>query len=80
MKTMTCQQLGGACNTTFQAETFEEMAHLSQQHGKAMFEQGDEPDVQAMNEMKKLMQDPAAVQAWMDGKRQEFDALPQETS
>lgn len=33
MKTMTCKQLGGACDLTFQAETFEEMARQSQQHG-----------------------------------------------
>ena len=37
MKTMTCDQLGGACKETFQAETFEEMAELSKQHGMAMF-------------------------------------------
>ena len=26
MKTMTCKQLGGACDLEFQAETFEEIA------------------------------------------------------
>ena len=41
MKTMTCKQLGGACDQEFQAETFEEMAALSQQHGKEMFQQQD---------------------------------------
>ncbi len=29
MKTMTCKQLGGACDKEFQANTFEEMAELS---------------------------------------------------
>ena len=28
MKTMTCNQLGGACNQTFSAETFDEIADL----------------------------------------------------
>jgi hypothetical protein len=29
MKTMTCKQSGGACNTQFHANSFEEMAELS---------------------------------------------------
>ncbi len=29
MKTMTCRQLGGACDKKFHAETFDEMAELS---------------------------------------------------
>jgi hypothetical protein len=33
MKTMTCKQLGGACDIMFQAETFGEMSELSMQHG-----------------------------------------------
>jgi len=37
MKTMTCKQLGGACDQTFQANTFEELTELSKQHGMEMF-------------------------------------------
>ncbi|SGZ03445.1 hypothetical protein [Moritella viscosa] len=29
MKTMTCNQLGGACDEKFQAESFDEIAELS---------------------------------------------------
>ena len=75
MKTMTCKQLGGACDQEFQAESFDEMAKLSQQHGKEMFEKGDEDHLKAMNEMRDLMQDPNAMQKWMDDKRKEFDNL-----
>ena len=32
MKTMTYKQMGGACDETFGAETFEQMAELSEQH------------------------------------------------
>ena len=32
MKKMTCKQLGGACDTEFHANTFEEMADLSKKH------------------------------------------------
>jgi len=37
MKTMTCRQLGGACDVEFHAETFQKMARLSKQHGMEMF-------------------------------------------
>lgn len=39
---MTCRQLAGACDQEFHAETFEGMARLSQQHGREMYEKGDE--------------------------------------
>ena len=42
MKTMTCKQLGGACEMAFHAETFEEMAELSKQHGIEMYQQQDQ--------------------------------------
>ena len=49
MKTMTCKQLGGACELEFHAETFEEIAKLGQKHGKEMFEKGDKAPHSAMN-------------------------------
>jgi hypothetical protein len=78
MKKMTCKQLGGACDLEFKAETFEEMAKLSQQHGAEMFQKDDEEHLKAMEEMEGLMSDPDAIQKWMDEKRAEFDALPTE--
>lgn len=72
---MTCRQLGGACDLEFQADSFEEIAQLSQKHGKEMFEQGDEAHLKAMQEMRELMQDPEAMQQWMDKKRAEFESL-----
>jgi hypothetical protein len=75
MKSMTCKQLGGACDEVFSAETFEDIAQLSQAHGKAMFEQQDKAHLQAMQAMRELMQDPKAMDAWMASKRAEFEAL-----
>ena len=37
MKIMTCNQLDGACDQTFSANTFEEVASLSKEHGEEMF-------------------------------------------
>lgn len=33
MKTMTCNQLGGACDLEFHAITFEKIAEQSKKHG-----------------------------------------------
>ncbi|MEP2772888.1 MAG: DUF1059 domain-containing protein [Fulvivirga sp.] len=77
MKTMTCKQLGGACDMEFEAHTFERMANLSKQHAMEMFHKGDQPHLDAMHEMQKLMQNPKKMQHWMLNKQQEFDALPE---
>lgn len=73
---MTCKQLGGACDEVFHASTFDEMAEISQQHGKKMFQQNDEAHLKVMSDMGKLMQDPEAMKEWFNNKRKEFDALP----
>lgn len=76
MKTMTCKQLGGACDNEFTAETFEEIAAQSKKHGVEMFKQGDEAHLKAMQEMSEMMNDPEAMKQWMEKKRKEFEALP----
>lgn len=78
MKTMTCKQLGGACDIEFHANTFEEMAEMSKQHGTEMFHKKDEAHLKAMAEMTELMKNPAVMQEWFESKRKEFDALPEE--
>ncbi len=77
MKTMTCKQLGGACDKEFHANSFEEMAELSKQHGMAMFQKKDAAHLKAMNEMRQLMQKPEAMSEWFESKKQEFDELPE---
>ena len=77
MKTMTCQQLGGACTISFSANTFEEIAELSKQHGMKMFQKQDAAHLQAMGEMQELMKSPEVMQQWFNNKRKEFEALPE---
>ncbi|WP_299774512.1 DUF1059 domain-containing protein [uncultured Pseudoteredinibacter sp.] len=74
MKSMTCKQLGGACDMEFRANSFEEIAELSQQHGMTMHEQQDPAHIEAMREMGKLMQNPEAMGKWLNSKRLEFEA------
>ena len=73
---MTCNQLGGACETKFTAETFDEIAEKSKKHGMEMFQKQDKPHLEAMNKMKRLMQSPDALKDWFNAKRKEFEALP----
>jgi hypothetical protein len=75
MKTMTCKQLGGACDIEFQANTFEAIAEMSKKHGMEMFQKGDEAHLNAMNEMQELMKSPETMNQWFENKRKEFDAL-----
>ncbi len=78
MKTMTCKQLGGACDMEFKANTFEQMAKLSKQHGNEMLRKGDEAHLRAMDKMSERMQKPGAMQQWFEEKRRDFEALPEE--
>lgn len=76
MKTMTCKQLGGACDEKFIADTFEKMADISRKHGMEMFQKGDKAHLEAMNKMQNLMQSQDDMTDWMEAKRKEFDTLP----
>jgi len=76
MKTMTCNDLGGACDHEFHADTFEEIAEMSKKHGMEMFQKGDKPHLRAMLEMREQMKSPSDMEAWYDSKRKEFEALP----
>lgn len=78
MKTMTCNQLGGACDAVFHANSFDEIAALSKKHGMEMFQKNDQAHMNAMNEMRTMMNTPNAMQEWFENKRKEFDALPED--
>jgi len=78
MKTMTCNQLGGACNEKFTASTFEEISEMSKTHGMEMFKKGDKAHLEAMNKMKGLMQSPEAMKTWFNDRRKEFEALTED--
>jgi len=78
MKTMNCKQLGGACDKTFSANTFEEIAEMSKQHGMEMFQKQDAEHLKAMGEIQELMKKPDAMKEWFESKKKEFEALPED--
>ncbi len=77
MKTMSCKQLGGACDLEFHADTFEEISELSKQHGMQMHQEQDSAHLEAMQKMGELMNAPEDMQKWFESKRQEFESLPE---
>ena len=76
MKTMTCKQLGGACDQTFSASTFDEIAMMVSKHAREKVQNGDAAHIEAMNEMRSRMTSSEATQAWMDEKRKAFESTP----
>ncbi len=74
MKSMTCNQLGGACDLVFSCETFDELAAQSQQHGKEMFSANDGPHMAAMGKMMELMKSDE-MDSWMAARKDEFESL-----
>lgn len=78
MKTMTCKQLGGACEMKFHGNTFEEIAEQSKAHGVEMLQKGDKDHLEAMANLNKIMQSPETMTQWMEAKRKEFEELPDE--
>jgi len=77
MKTMTCMQLGGACDEKFRAETFEEMGKLSKKHAMEMMEKGDRGHIEKMEEMKGMMEK-GTSQEWFEDKKKEFEMLSED--
>ena len=73
---MNCRQLGGACDLVFTANSFEEMAELSKQHGMEMHQKADTAHLEAMREMQEIMKSPEEMKQWFESKRREFEALP----
>ena len=75
MKTMTCEELGGACTFEFHGNTFEEIQKQSKKHAMEMLKSGDVAHREAMKEMQELLGTPTEMEEWVEHKREEFDAL-----
>lgn len=51
MKSMTCKELGGACDVVFEAEKFEDISAQSKSHGQEMAKNNDAAHLEAMNQI-----------------------------
>jgi hypothetical protein len=74
MKSMACNQLGGACDLEFLGDTLEELAGQSQKLGKEKFAANDAPHMQVMSKMMEIMKK-GEMESWMAARKAEFDSL-----
>ena len=76
MKTMTCKQLGGACNHQLRGDTADEVIKAQDQHLKDAVAGGDAAHEPALNDMKGRWKHPIKGMGWYKDTKREFAALP----
>ena len=76
MKTMTCRQMGGPCDTAFQGSTADEVIKAEDSHLKELVAGGDEAHQGALNSMQGRWKNPVSGMKWYLSTRKAFAALP----
>jgi len=77
MKTMTCQQLGGACDLQLRGGTADEVIKAQDNHLKEAVAAGDTAHEPARNEMKGRWKHPIRGMGWYKNTKREFAELPE---
>jgi hypothetical protein len=78
MKTMTCKQMGGPCDTTFHTKTADEAIKLQDEHLKEMVAKGDETHESALKSMQGRWKHPISGMGWYRRTKKAFAALPED--
>ncbi len=78
MKTMTCKQLGGACDLAHRAETADEIIHAQDKHLKEAVAGGDTSHQEARDAMKGRWKNPIKGLGWYKATKREFAELPED--
>ncbi len=78
MKTMTCRQLGGACNLPLRGETADEVIKAQDKHLKEAVAAGDTTHEAALNDMKGRWKHPVKGMGWYKSTKREFADLPED--
>jgi hypothetical protein len=76
MKTMTCRELGGACDLELHGATADEVIVQQDEHLKAVVAEGDTAHEQALNDMKGRWKRPISGMKWYRNTKREFAARP----
>ena len=76
MKTMTCRELGGACDLAHSGNSADEVIQAQDRHLRDAVAAGDQAHEQARAEMKARWQDPAAGMGWYQDVQRRFAELP----
>jgi hypothetical protein len=77
MKTMTCAQLGGACELPHHGKTANDVIKAQDKHLKEIVAGGDEAHKGALKEMQGRWKNPLAGMGWYRKAKRDFAALPE---
>ena len=77
MKSISCKELGGACELVSRGQSFEDVAELSQAHGQEMIAIADGPHLDAIAEMTRILES-GEVESWLQAKMDLFELLPED--
>jgi hypothetical protein len=78
MKTMTCKQLGGACDIRFTADTADEIIKAQDSHLKEMVAGGDEAHRPALKAMEERWKNPQGGMEWYANTKTTFANLKED--
>ena len=78
MKTMTCRQLGGACDLALRGETADEVIKLQDKHLREAVAQGDTTHEPALKDMKGRWKHPLKGMGWYKDTKKAYAALPED--
>ena len=78
MKTMTCAQLGGACDLALRGETADEVIKAQDRHLREAVAAGDRAHEPALTDMKGRWRHPIKGMGWYKDTKKAFAALPEE--
>lgn len=76
MKTMTCRQLGGACDLPLHGDDHNEVIKAQDQHLRAVVADGDTAHEPALRDMKARWRRPVSGLRWYRQVERDFDSLP----
>ena len=77
MKTMTCRQLGGACDLRLTGDNADDVIKVQDKHLNEIVAAGDEAHEDALKEMKNRWKHPVAGMGWYRKAKRDFAALPE---
>ncbi len=77
MKTMTCRQLGGPCDTALAGASADDVIKAQDAHLKAAVQAGDAQHQPALDDMKGRWKHPVKGMGWYRATKKAFAALPE---
>ena len=78
MKTMTCKQMGGSCDVTFQGNKADDVIKAEDKHLKEMVAKGDETHKSALKSMQDRWKNPISGMGWYTKTKKAFAVLPED--